>query len=70
MNENTKQEVKKEGLQLAEKVVKESIETTFTILDLIIKDSANKIDDLILPALPSLKALAIKYAEKIDGEPA
>ena len=68
MDENTKNKLKKEGLEYAEKITKESVECIFNLIEIIIKDSQNKIDDLFLGILNPLKALVIEYVDNIDGE--
>ena len=54
--------------QKKEKITKESVECIFNLIEIIIKDSQNKIDDLFLGILNPLKALVIEYVDNIDGE--
>jgi ribosomal protein L1 len=68
MNDELKAEVKAATLELAEKVAAESVETIFTLMELVIKDSENKFDDMVLPALPLLKTKVLALVAKIDGK--
>ena len=48
-------EVKAELLKLAEVVSRDSLDSAFKIAEIAIKNSTNKFDDLLLPALPFIK---------------
>ncbi len=67
MQEETKQKLKQEGLKYAENLTTESVECVFNLLDIIIKDSENKIDDMFLGVLEPLKTILLQYVDKIDG---
>ena len=66
MKEETKKALKEVGLESLENVTKEAVEDVFKCLEIIIKDSDNKIDDMILPALPVLKEKLLIFVDKID----
>lgn len=66
MKEETKKALKEVGLESLENVTKEAVEDVFKCLEIIIKDSDNKIDDMILPALPVLKEKLLILVDKID----
>ena len=66
MKEETKKALKEVGLESLENVTKEAVEDIFKCLEIIIKDSDNKIDDMILPALPVLKEKLLILVDKID----
>ena len=68
MEEITKQEIKEIALGLAERVSAEAVEDVFKIIELIIKDSENLFDDMLLPALPVIKAKVLEFVDKIDGK--
>jgi hypothetical protein len=68
MEEITKQEIKEIALGLAERVSAEAVEDVFKIVELIIKDSENLFDDMLLPALPVIKAKVLEFVDKIDGK--
>lgn len=61
-------EVKEELLKLAENVSKESLESAFTIAEILIKKSTNKFDDLLLPALPIIKDKILAVIDNINPE--
>lgn len=67
MEDNTKQKLKQEGLKYAETLTAESVDCIFNLLEIIIKDSENKIDDMLLSVLEPLKAIILQYVDKIDG---
>ena len=66
MKEETKKALKEVGLESLENVTKEAVEDVFKCLEIIIKDSDNKIDDMILPVLPVLKEKLLILVNKID----
>ena len=66
MKEETKKALKEVGLESLENVTKEAVEDVFKWFEIIIKDSDNKIDDMILPALPILKEKLLILIDKID----
>ena len=66
MKEETKKALKEVGLESLENVTREAVEDVFKCLEIIIKDSDNKIDDMILPALPVLKEKLLILVDKID----
>ena len=68
MKEETKKALKEVGLESLENVTKEAVEDVFKCLEIIIKDSDNKIDDMILPALPVLKEKLLILVDKIDEQ--
>lgn len=68
MKDETKQELKELGLDGLENVTRDAVDLVFKALEVIIKDSENKIDDMILPALPVLKEKLLLLVDKIDGK--
>ena len=60
-------DVKKHLMQLAEDVTEECVNKIFEIVEIYIKSSMNKFDDLVLPFLPQAKEFVLKYVNKIDG---
>lgn len=64
LNDEQKAELKAK----AEKLSKEVVEDIFCVIDIYIKASANKIDDLILIFLPKVKEFILKYVDKISEE--
>lgn len=67
MNEKTKQELKELGLSELEIISKEGIEAIFRAIEIIITNSENKIDDIVLSALPFVKSKLIELVEKISN---
>lgn len=64
-----KPDIKKIGLNLGEDVVKTVIkEVVRPYAEHYIKESDNKIDDIVLPFLDQLEAALLEMADKIDGE--
>lgn len=61
-------EVKDELLKLAENVSRESLESTFKIAEILIKKSTNKMDDMLLPALPFIKEKVLELIDNIHKE--
>ena len=66
MKEETKQRLKDLGLEYAEILTETTIDALFEIIEILVQDSDNKIDDMILPALPTLKSKLLELAENID----
>lgn len=65
MEQHTKEQLKELGLEELEKISKEGVEALFVALEIIVKDSQNKIDDMVLPALPLLKQKLLELVDKI-----
>ena len=63
MEEQTKNEL----MELAEGLTAETVEAVFKIAEIEIKATPNKLDDIVLLALPQVKAFVLKYVDKIDG---
>lgn len=70
MKEETKAKLKELGLEGLEELAEGTIEKVFKAIEVIVTDSDNKLDDMILPALPVIKAKLLELAEKIDAEEA
>lgn len=68
MEKKTVDQLKKLGLQGLENISKNTVETLFAVIEIIVKDSENKIDDAILPLLPFIKEKIIQIVNKIDKE--
>lgn len=62
-----KKDVKQHLLQLAEDVTEDCVNKIFEIIEIYIKSSMNKFDDLVLPFLPQAKEFVLKYVNKING---
>ena len=66
MNDETKEALKTLGLSKLETITKEGVEAVFKAIELIVADSENKIDDMILPVLPFIKSKLLDLVEKIN----
>ena len=56
------------GLQGLEDVSKTTVETIFKVIELIVQDTDNKIDDMVLPLLPFMKEKVLFIVDKIHEE--
>lgn len=61
-------EVKDELLRLAENVTEDIAQSVFRIAEILIKNSGNKFDDLLLPALPFIEDKVMKVIEEIHKD--
>lgn len=69
MKEETKTEIKKDSLNFAENISKDTVDYVFSLIETIVKDSENPIDDaIVLPALQFAKPKVYELIDKIDGE--
>lgn len=67
MNEEMKQALKQELLNLAEQVTEDTVNSVFRMAEIAIQISENKIDDAFLPVLAPTKELIMGFVDKIDG---
>jgi len=68
MDEELKAKLKAEGLDFAEETVKDLVENAFKTLRVIIKITPTDIDDMFLGLVDMVENMALKYADKIDGQ--
>lgn len=66
MSDELKDGIKAELLALGEETAAAAVEHAFNIIELVIKDTDNKFDDLLLPIMPKLKEVVLSYVDKID----
>ena len=57
-----------EILTLAENLTVDTVETVFKLIDKYVKNSPNKMDDIIEPFLPMAKNFVLGFVAKIDGQ--
>lgn len=62
------QELKDNGLDLAEEMVEMLINVTFKVAEIAIRNSPTKWDDLALPILPISKNLLLSLVDKINSK--
>ena len=62
------EEMKKVALKYGEEVAKQAIEFAFELINVAAEQSENKLDDAFVPALNSLKPLALNLAKQIYKE--
>lgn len=64
LTEDAKAQIKAELLKCGEEVAKDAVDTIFDLIEIVVKDTDNKIDDTVLLALPAIR----KYVDKLlDG---
>lgn len=68
LTDEAKKELKNEALTLAENEAKAAVEFVFKMIEIIIKDTENKFDDMLLPAMPMLKEKVMELADNINKE--
>lgn len=62
------EEIKAELMKQAENLTEEAVESVFAIIAKYIETTENKIDDAVIPFLPTAKGFVLKFVERIDGE--
>lgn len=60
--------LKEQGLELAEDVAVMVVEAVFKSIEMAVKASPSKLDDILLVMLPLLKPLALEKVDLIDGK--
>jgi len=60
--------LKDEGLDLAEDAAEKVVKAGFKIGKLLISESENKVDDLLLPLFDLVEPRVLELVDKIDGE--
>ena len=68
LTEEAKEQIKAELLKTGEVVSKEAIEMVFTLIEIVVKDTENKFDDMILPVVPAIKEYVLKLLDGISEE--
>ena len=66
MKDETKQKLQELGLEKLETISKEGVDAVFKVIELVVADTENKIDDMVLPVLPIIKAKVLELIEKIN----
>lgn len=66
--EELKKVLKEKGLDLSEEMLIFLMEKVFDFVEVLIKTTDNKFDDMALTFIPMLKAELIKLIDKIDKE--
>lgn len=67
MNEEIKEKLKNEALELAEDVTKEAIEHVFSFAKKALEKSENTLLAAIVPILSKVEEYLLSLADKIDG---
>ena len=62
------EDVKTELMKQAEVLTEDAVNAVFAIVEKYIQTTENKIDDAVIPFLPTAKAFVQKFVNKIDGE--
>ena len=68
LTDEAKEQIKAELLKTGEVVSKEAIEMVFTLIEIVVKDTENKFDDMILPVVPAIKEYVLKLLDGISEE--
>lgn len=68
ITEDAKEEIKNKLLATGEKVSKDTAEFLFNLIEIVIKDTENKIDDAVLVFLPQIKEYVFKLLDNISKE--
>lgn len=68
MEEETKKKLIDLGLEELEKTSRQGVESLFKAIEIIVLDSENKIDDIVLPWLPKIKEKLLDLVDKIHKE--
>ena len=61
-------EMQKELMKHAEGLTEDAVQAVFSIVEIYIKNTPNKIDDAIIPFLPMAKSFVLGQVEKMDGQ--
>ena len=68
LTDEAKEQIKAELLKTGEVVSKEAVEMVFTLIEIVVKDTENKFDDMILPVVPAIKEYVLKLLDGISEE--
>ena len=68
LTEEAKEQIKAELLKTGETVSKEAVEMVFKLVEIVVKDTENKFDDMILPVVPAIKEYVLKLLDGISEE--
>lgn len=66
LSNEAKEKIKVELLKTGEAVSKKAAELIFTLIEIIVKDTENKIDDLVLTFLPTIKEYVMQLLDDIS----
>lgn len=68
LTDEAKEQIKAELLKTGEVVSKEAVEMVFKLIEIVVKDTENKFDDMILPIVPAIKEYVLKLLDGISEE--
>lgn len=68
LTDEAKEQIKAELLKTGEVVSKEAVEMVFMLIEIVVKDTENKFDDMILPVVPAIKEYVLKLLDGISEE--
>jgi len=60
--------LKEKGLDLAEDAAKLLVDAVLDFAEQAVRDSENKLDDILLAIIPLLRPMLMEYIDKIDGK--
>lgn len=61
-------ELKKEGLDLADDALIQAVKAVFKALPKFLLATENKVDDLLIAVLPAIEKVVVEKIDKLDGE--
>lgn len=68
MSEDAKAKIKARLLKTGEIVSKDAADMIFDLIEIVIKDSENKIDDMVLTFMPKIKEYVMQLLDGISEE--
>lgn len=68
LTEDAKAKIRKELLKTGEIVSKDAAEMIFSLIEIVIKDTENKIDDVVLTFMPKIKEYVMNLLDGISEE--
>jgi hypothetical protein len=60
--------LKQNGLDLAEDTAKMAVKAVFKVLPEIVKETENKMDDILIPLISVVEKPVMELLDKIDGQ--
>ena len=68
LTDQAKAKIRKELLKTGEIVSKDAAEMIFSLIEIVVKDTENKIDDVVLTFMPKIKEYVMNLLDGISEE--
>ena len=68
LTDDAQAKIRKELLKTGEIVSKDAVDMVFTLIEIVVKDTDNKIDDVVLTFLPKIKDYVNQLLDGISDE--